>query len=533
MRKLFEAPRTTQLTSVSREARQKADSINENDLRSFLTFIASDALMGRDTPSQGLDTAAEFIAFNLRRFGARPGGDEGTFFQKIPLTRNNVIADKCVFSVGEKVLKYGDDFLAAGRISGSGRGDLVYVGHGYKIPSKNIDAYSGVDVRGKILVVNGASLPKGVAFADLQNGRAGEDWFDAFNYALKNGAEGIIQIAGPGRWNGAQKALTFNGGYRMPRTERMAPVPPVEGIPTLLINTEAASVLFDGSRIGLETVLAHARTGETTLPVTLVQSAKVAVAYGMETRYTQNVVAIFEGSDPKLKSEYVAVGAHYDHVGTTTRPNKEGDMIFNGADDDGSGTVGLLAMAQAFSGGARPKRSILFVWHAGEEQGLWGSDYFTTKPTVGIKQIVAQLNIDMIGRSKLANDGNPRNANLSRGDEIFVIGSKMMSTEFGQLVERVNQSYKKIQYDFRYDDPKDPNRFFYRSDHYNYARKGIPIAFWFDGEHQDYHGLGDEVSKIDFHKLCMIAQTVFLTAWEVANMPKAPVVDKKPAGVNF
>jgi Peptidase family M28 len=525
-RPLFQAP----LTSVSREARQKADSINENDLRSFLTFIAADALMGRDTPSQGLDTAAEFIAFNLRRFGARPGGDNGTFFQKIPLTRNNVVADKCVFTVGEKTLKYAEDFLAAGRISGSGRGDLVYVGHGYKIPTKNIDAYGSVDVRGKILVVNGAGLPKGVAFADLQNGRAGEDWFDAFNYALKNGAEGIIQIAGPGRWNGAQKSLSFNGGYRMP-SDKPA-VPPLEGIPTLLINTEAASVLFDGSRIGLDTVLGHTRSGETTLPVPLVQSAKVTITYGMEIRNTQNVVAIFDGSDPKLKSEYVAVGAHYDHVGTG-RPNKEGDFIFNGADDDGSGTVGLLAMAQALANGPRPKRSIIFVWHAGEEQGLWGSDYFTTHPTIGIKQIVAQLNIDMIGRSKLANDGNPRNANLSRQDEIFVIGSKMMSTEFGQLVERVNQSYKKIQYDFRYDDPKDPNRFFYRSDHYNYARKGIPIAFWFDGEHQDYHGLGDEVSKIDFHKLCTIAQTVFLTAWEVANMPKAPVVDKKPAGVNF
>jgi hypothetical protein len=523
---------TAQNTQTANIARQKAESINETDLRNYLTFIASDALMGRDTPSQGLDTAAEFIAFNLRRFGAKPMGDNGTFFQKIALTRTNVVADKCVFTIGEKTQKFGDDFVAGGRVSGSGRGDMVYVGHGYKIPAKGIDAYAGIDVRGKILVVNGASLPKGVTFADLQNGRNGEDYFDVFNYALKNGAAGIVQIAGPGRWNTAQRTLNFNGGFRMPNLQNSTPVPPVEGIPTALINSEAATTLFEGSRISLDTVLEQARSGEGTQPILLVQNANMAIVYGPETRMTQNVVAVFEGSDPKLKNEYVAVGAHYDHVGTG-RPNKDGDFIYNGADDDGSGTTGLLGMAQALATGPRPKRSILFVWHAGEEKGLWGSDYFTMRPTVGIKQIVAQLNIDMIGRSKFPGDEQPRNAKLSRPDEIFVIGSNMMSTEFGKLVAQVNQSYKKLQYDFRYDDPADPNRFFYRSDHFNYAKRGIPIAFWFDGEHVDYHGLGDEVSKIDFKKLCNITQTVFITAWEVANLPKAPVVDKKPAGVNF
>ena len=410
---------------------------------------------------------------------------------------------------------------------------LFMWGHGYKIPSKNIDAYAGIDVRGKILVVNGASLPQGVTSTDLQNERAGEDYFDPFTYALKNGAIGIIQIAGPGRWNTAQRSFASLGGFRMPNLER-PPTPPVEGIPTVLINTEAASVLFDGSKIALDTALAQSRTGETVAPVNLVQSVNVAITYGLETKYTQNVVAVFDGSDPKLKNEYVAVGAHYDHIGTASTPNKDGDFIFNGADDDGSGTVGLLGMAQALSSSpTRPKRSILFVWHAGEEKGLWGSDYFTTRPTVGIKQIIAQLNIDMIGRSRFQGDENPRDAKLSRPDEVFLIGSKMMSTDFGNLVSRVNQSYKKVQYNFQFDDPEDPNRFFYRSDHFNYARRGIPIAFWFDGEHVDYHGLGDEVSRIDFHKLCTIAQTVFVTAWEVANLPKAPVVDKKPEGVNF
>ena len=159
--------------------------------------------------------------------------------------------------------------------------------------------------------------------------------------------------------------------------------------------------------------------------------------------------------------------------------------------------------------------------------GLWGSHYFTEFPTVPLKQIVTQLNIDMVGRSKLPGDTKPANRELSGPDEIYVIGSKMMSTELGELSERVNSKFLNVKFNYRYDDPKDPNRFFFRSDHYNYASKGVPIIFYFDGVHEDYHGLGDEVDKIDFNKMEKVVRTVYETMWEISGLNKRPVIDRK------
>ncbi|MCB1022763.1 MAG: M20/M25/M40 family metallo-hydrolase, partial [Acidobacteria bacterium] len=220
-------------------------------------------------------------------------------------------------------------------------------------------------------------------------------------------------------------------------------------------------------------------------------------------------------------------GAHYDHVGT--RPDAKGDdKIWNGADDDGSGTVAVLSIAEALAKApTRPKRSILFVWHAGEEKGLWGSEYFNKYPTVDITKVVTQLNIDMIGRSKKAGDTNDKNKDLSAPDEIYVIGSEMMSSTLGSVTKGTNDSYLKLKYNYRYDDPKDTNRFFFRSDHFNYAVNGIPIVFWFDGVHEDYHGAGDEPDKIDYQKMEKITRTIFLTMWEVAQLKTRPAIDKE------
>lgn len=243
-----------------------------------------------------------------------------------------------------------------------------------------------------------------------------------------------------------------------------------------------------------------------------------------DTKWTQNVVAIIPGSDAKLKSEFVAFGAHYDHVGQRT--SGEGDRIFNGADDDGSGTVSILEIAHAFLTGPRPKRSLIFVWHCGEEKGLWGSDYFVEHPTVELKSVVTQLNIDMIGRSKPAGDANPANKVLTGPEEIYVVGSTKMSTDLQKTSEAVNKAFLKLSFNYKYDDPKDTENIFYRSDHYNYARKGVPIIFYFDGVHEDYHRPGDEVSKIDFDKMAKVARTVYATGWTLANAAKRPVVDK-------
>jgi Zn-dependent M28 family amino/carboxypeptidase len=169
----------------------------------------------------------------------------------------------------------------------------------------------------------------------------------------------------------------------------------------------------------------------------------------------------------------------------------------------------------------------LFVWHCGEEKGLWGSRYFTDYPTIPLDKIVTQLNIDMIGRSKQDGDTNPRNQTLSGPNTVYVIGSKMMSTELGDLSESVNKSFLNLQFDYKYDDPSDPNRFFFRSDHYNYARRGIPIIFYFDGVHEDYHRPGDEPQKIDYEKMQKVTRTVYMTLWAVGNLAARPKVDKQ------
>ncbi len=204
-----------------------------------------------------------------------------------------------------------------------------------------------------------------------------------------------------------------------------------------------------------------------------------------------------------------------------------GDAIYNGADDNGSGIVAVLAVAKAFAtSGVRPKRSILFVWHTGEERGLLGARYFTTYPPVPINQIIAQLNLDMIGRSKKNNDTNPRNTDLSGANEIYVIGSKKISSELGELSERVNHSYLNLSLNYRYDDPADTSGFFFRSDHFAYAQRGIPVIWYFSGVHEDYHQPSDSVDKIDYQKMEKVARTVFMTAWEIANNPTRPRVDK-------
>lgn len=163
----------------------------------------------------------------------------------------------------------------------------------------------------------------------------------------------------------------------------------------------------------------------------------------------------------------------------------------------------------------------------GKKKGLWGSEYFADHPTVPINSIVTQLNIDMIGRSKKPGDQDRRNADLSGPNGIYVIGSRMLSSELGKVSDSVNAGYLKLNFDFRYDAPDDPNRFYYRSDHYNYAKKGIPIIFYFDGVHEDYHQVGDEPQKIDYDKLTKVARTVHATAVAVGNAPARPKVDGK------
>ena len=522
----------TAATAATSSSRQVADQITAAQLRDFLSFIAADEMEGRDTPSRGLDTAAKFIAFNLSRWGLKPAGDGGTYFQRIALRRSKIDPEKTSAEMGGQSFSFGNDFLASQIPAGASlanvaSGQLVYVGNGWMIKSKNMDAYRGVEVKDKIMVVSGSGFPGGVTRADLK-GTRGVDWADAQTYAQMHGAKGIIIIPGFQNlafWDRIRHNSTERGNLAVEKFQTESGEPQV---PTIIASLGMLNAMFRGESRSASGLFDNAVAGNPGAAFDLAANKKASFTISGETEtvYTQNVVAVLEGSDPVLKNEYVALGAHYDHVGIGVPVN--GDKIYNGADDDGSGTTALLAMADALAHtSAPPKRSVLFVWHCGEEKGLWGSRYFTENPTVQLERVVAQLNIDMIGRSRPPGDTNPANAALSGPNEIYVIGSKMMSTELGDLSERVNRSYLNLSFNYKYDDPSDPERFFFRSDHFNYARKGIPIIFYFDGVHEDYHRPGDSPDKIDYQKMEKVTRTILMTMWELANAATRPRVDKQ------
>ncbi len=516
------APASSRATTAARRA---AERITAANLRKDLFYVASDEMAGRDTPSRGLDMTADFIAARMRALKLTPAGGDGTYFQRIPLVGYRIAPAKTRAQMGATEFRFGEDFVTT-LAGGAAQGRLVYVGHGWVVKSKNINAYDGVDVRDKIMIVTGIR-PAGVTPADTPAAMQGAAWEDPASYARRNGARGIILLPRTQermRSFRARRAAMERGYYTLDDSAGE----PLPTVPTLIPADSMLTALLAGERVTAEQVMPSAQMSETPTAFDLqpTKTLEFTVDANREAAKTQNVIAVLEGSDPVLKKEYVAFGAHYDHVGTGT-PDKTGDAIYNGADDDGSGSVALLALAEAFAKGTRPKRSLLFVWHAGEEKGLWGSKYYVEHPTVPLASIVAQFNIDMIGRSRAPNDTNPANANLTGANEIYVIGSKMMSTELGNLSERVNRDYLNMTLNYKYDDPADPNRFFFRSDHYNYAAKGIPIIFYFDGVHEDYHRPSDTADKIDYTKMERVARTIFLTASELANAARRPVVDKQ------
>ena len=512
-------------TVVSVTTQRGVDTISASQIRDYLSFIASDEMEGRDTPSRGLDTTAKFIAMNLARWGFKPAGDNGTFLQQIELSRNRIEGGQAKVELNGRTLNSGTDYLPVGG-SGTVSGQLVFAGNGWLLKSKEMDAYKGIDAAGKIAVVFGApnTQPRGVARTDY--GKPGEDYLNVSDYARKVGIVGLIYLPDfqyLANWERNRQRIMERGTTVVTKFQTATNTP----LPSIVVSPEIANAILAGEKNNA-TAIFNASYGPSLPPSFLLNTSKtmsLSLSSRAETVPTQNVVGIWEGSDPVLKSEYVAVGAHYDHVGICAPAAI--DKICNGADDDGSGTTALLGMAEALAKApTRPKRSVLFVWHCGEEKGLWGSRYFTEYPTVPLDHVVTQLNIDMIGRSKKEGDTNTRNRDLTGPNDVYLIGSTMMSTELGELVLSVNKSYLNIGFDTRYDDPADPNRFFFRSDHYNYAKKGIPIIFFFDGVHEDYHQPGDSPDKIDYQKMEKITRTVYMTLWEVANRATRVKVDK-------
>ena len=253
-------------------------------------------------------------------------------------------------------------------------------------------------------------------------------------------------------------------------------------------------------------------------------------------------MAVLEGRDPALRNEYVVMSAHLDHIGLS-QPDANGDGINNGADDDASGCTALMGVAHAYATGAskgmRPRRTMIFLWVAGEEKGLWGSQYFNEFPPVDVTKVVADLNMDMIGRSKTPGYVDPQSYKLAEPNEVFIVGPRVASDELGKILEKVNGSYLKMKLNDFYDttapDATHDNigpgtagqRIFYRSDHYNFVKMGIPIAFFSDGLHVDYHRVTDSAEKIDYDKVEAVSKTIYALAWTLGSSATRPKLNEK------
>lgn len=506
-----------------------AERITAEQLKDYLDFLASDELEGRDTPSRGLDIAAKFIALHLSRWKLKPMGDQGSYFQHIPLRRDRIDAAQTTLKLNDRSFRFGDDLLALPTgFAGTTSGPLVYVGDGWLIKSKGINPYQGIDVKGKILLTTNAGMPPGVSEADL-SGVPGEAWDYPATYARRHGAAGIILI--PSRNTIANWERQRQSNLEQSHLAALSLEEPggpelalsFPRVPIVIASEALASALLSGEGRDSAEFFGRNVEGKLPSPFTLDPNKKLSITIGLksEAAKTQNVVAMVEGSDPALKHEYITIGAHYDGaVGPPMQP----DAIYNAADDNASGTVGLMAMAEALMRTARPKRSILFIWDAGEERGLLGSYHFTVKPPVPLNKIVAHFNIDMIGRTRSGN-ATSTNEELAGPDEVFVVGPRSLSTDLSKLVDDVNRSYLNLQLNYRFDNVS--NQFFFpRSDHTPYLQQGIPILSWFTGLHEDYHKPSDSSDKIDYQKMEKITRTLLVTAWSLADIEKRPHINQ-------
>jgi Peptidase family M28 len=393
-------------------AAAQQSSIIPESLRTWLTYLASDDLEGRATFSEGLGLAAAYIAEQLKEAGVKPAGDHGTYFQRVEVlgvkstNRSSVTIDvngqTRTFKNGEGVRFPAD---VGGKRSVTFK-DVEFVGYGLNLDPEHND-YKGLDAKGKVVVWLGARGPK-----DTNQQQAGRLLRSRAAYAIEEAGAGAA-IAPPSEPFGGQRGQGGQGGGQGARgaaqaqqpdfttTERLDKAEP----PSITSSDEFLDFLFSNSDFKYADLKAKAQQQEE-LPKFALKGVTVkfdldADYQVVNTRFTRNVVGVVEGNDVRLKDTYVAFGAHYDHTGYAqgVLPPGQTDRINNGADDDGSGTATLIGLARAFARGPKTKRSALFVWHAGEEQGLYGSRYFADHPTVPIDHIVAQLNIDMIGRN--------------------------------------------------------------------------------------------------------------------------------------
>ncbi len=521
-----------------------------------------------DTPNMKLSITLAAAGGRGGRGGA--GAPAGAGAAAVPGAR--AAAPAPVPPAVPRAFEYGKDWTAGGGGGGRGGGgvtpaeissaNLVFVGNGYVINKTKTNPYEGIDVRGKVMVV--AGLPAELAAAQAAagagaggrggGGRGGPpnplgventDFTTPQTYAARNGAVGIITIPTFQQLSGmatptAPRASLNGPSYQVVKFQANRPA----SVPAIMAGVELINGLFQGEKLTGAQVFngaaANARLDSFDLAADKKVTLKLAVT--SDKKYAYNVMAMVEGSDPVLKNEYVVISAHLDHNGLAAA-DANGDGVYNGADDDASGCVAMMAMARAYATGAakgrRAKRTIIFLWMAGEEKGLWGSQYFNQFPPVDITKVVADLNMDMVGRSKTPGYVDPPSYKLAEPNEVFVVGPRIASAELGKIVADVNGRYLKMKLSDFYDtvvpdathDNLGPGtsgqRIFSRSDHYNFVKMGIPIAFFCDGLHSDYHRVTDSAERIDYDKLEAVTKTVYAVSWVLGNAATRPKLNEK------
>jgi hypothetical protein len=467
-----------------------ATTITPDDLKKHLYIVAGKEMQGRETATEGQRKAAAYIEDQFKLLGLQPGNN-GNFQLGFPVFQDSLI--NASIEVNGKHFDGNKDFfinLSTANSSTILSSEVVFAGYGINDSTRN--DYKDINVQGKIVLVMQIQSTSGGASASSHYRTSP---FSIAREAQKNGAAAVLivqntvmrrgtpYIKGPLYTEGFKKSIALN---------------------SYMISEEIAKAImgsdFDAAKESM-------KNGN---PQSKIYSANVKLDYkkSINELASTNVIGFLEGSDKK--DEYVFITAHYDHLG------KRGDsIIYYGADDDGSGTVSVIELAEAFTkakaDGKGPRRSIVFMTVSGEEKGLWGSEYYSDHPVYPLEKTTVDLNIDMIGRT------DPKRTKGDSSNYVYVVGDDKLSSDLRSISEAMNKKYTRLELDYKYNAPKDPERIYYRSDHYNFARKGVPIIFYFNGTHKDYHQPSDTPDKIDYKQMAKRAQLVFYTAWEMAN----------------
>lgn len=481
------------------------ESITPNDLEAHIGFLADDLLEGRETGQRGQHLAGLYLAQQFKKMGLAPGNPtDNSYYQRFYMVHTYI--DYLASTLGDSTYGYRKDYFsfAADALPEELKGDLVFAGYG--LDRSDFDNLSTVDLKDKIALFF-ADEPEGT---EMSLRAQVSDWQYRVEQVQEKGGVAALMVV-------EDEAFAKLKLYAPQRTLNISDGKD-PGIPQLCISTELCRQLMGLDRVGYESLRKESAASPKVSPQTFAYPQfSYQAKMERDTSEASNVVGFLEGTDKK--EELLIITAHYDHLGIRDKG------IYNGADDDGSGTGGLLEIAEAFckaaAEGKGPRRSILFMPVSGEEKGLLGSKYYTDHPLYPISQTVANLNIDMIGRTDPIYANDPDSVNY-----VYVIGADKISTELHDINEAVNQKSTRLKLDYKYNDPNDPNRFYYRSDHYNFAKYGIPVIFYFTGTHVDYHQPTDDVAKLHYPKLARITRLVMGTAWEIVNRDKRLIIDR-------